>query len=273
MKAACPGRSARGVLAQAAAPTCCASASRLAANRPRATWARSSAAVDACKPLVWAIKCSATVKRPACTRSATSRSSTGSRGTAGSAASESTGAWSVGSAGARQASRLERRGGRLARQPAKQQRVDRTGVRLIGVAIEPRCQFIDGRMMEAAEIAVGQDRADQQLAVQLGGFAQSGGDPAMRLVGEDAAYARGIAGGQWLWQRHTRRAAGHFDARNCHCCLLARPRLLRPCSGERGGCQDRRPGDQRPGGRKAGERVTDPSHPLRLAAGVGSGNP
>jgi hypothetical protein len=59
-----------------------------------------------------------------------------------------------------------RRRGLAFRQPPQQQRVDCGCVRLVGVAVEPCRQCGGRRPLEAAEIAVGQDRAGQQLVGQ-----------------------------------------------------------------------------------------------------------
>ena len=169
-----------------------------------------------------------------------------------------------------------------ARQAREEKGMDGSRSRKVGIAIEPSLERPRLGLAEAAKVAVGQhvaehglpepDATRDQAAVKLVGLTECLGDAAMPLEIEDAAIARGLGRGQRLRQREAgparRRKAWHHERK------VARPRKRWPsslgvCLRGRSAGQNRCPGKKRPGGGKAGERRSGPSHAARLH-GIGS---
>lgn len=139
--------------------------------------------------------------------------------------------------------------------------------------------------MFAAEIAIREGRPQQHGIFQIRGCSDCSRNVTMRLEGENTPHQRCIAGAQRLWKRdpwrppmgnawnRPRSLIGTCAIRSERPIAIPGSRRLPVRGGRERPRKDRSPGEKRPSGRKAGERMTDPSHTVWLAAPAVRRNP
>ena len=158
-------------------------------------------------------------------------------------------------------------------------------IRLVAIARQPVRQFLHRRVMVSSQIPVRQDTAQQQRIIQIGNRSDCFRNIVAFLKRKYPSQQRNVTRAQRLWKCHPQRSGVRHPRHRersligpravcSHCpCAIPRSGRLPVCGGRERPRKDRSPGNQRPGCRKAGERVTDPSHAVSLAAPAMRRNP